>query len=170
MTVQSLHESIAAKTTKIISCECVICTISRGDQRSIFHLFQRDNSHYYGHITYHRTGNQVQLMKTFREVRIFSFALINLVRYSRLILTVPSPFQLVISGHRKEILSIISEILPGHDQELRYLTSLIVKRDSPETTKVTRDYAWSIADRTCFGMMPTSKYRNFSTGSASLCD
>ncbi|KAF8384315.1 spe-41 [Pristionchus pacificus] len=82
---------------------------------------ERDNSHYYGHITYHRTGNQVQLMKTFRE--------------------------LVISGHRKEILSIISEILPGHDQELRYLTSLIVKRDSPETTKEALLSAISLGSR-----------------------
>ncbi|GMR58317.1 hypothetical protein PMAYCL1PPCAC_28512, partial [Pristionchus mayeri] len=70
---------------------------------------ERDKAHYFGHISYKRSGSHVVAMKKFRD--------------------------LVISGNKKEILSIISEILPAHDQELRYLSSLLVKRESPETTK-----------------------------------
>ncbi|GMS79597.1 hypothetical protein PENTCL1PPCAC_1772, partial [Pristionchus entomophagus] len=70
---------------------------------------ERDKANYFGHIVYKCTGTQVQAMKKFRE--------------------------LVLSGSKREILAIVAEILPAHDQEIRYLVSLLVKRDNPETTK-----------------------------------
>ncbi|GMT10202.1 hypothetical protein PFISCL1PPCAC_1499, partial [Pristionchus fissidentatus] len=70
---------------------------------------ERDKANYFGHITYRHTGSQVMAMRQFRD--------------------------LVLSGKKNQIVKIISEILPSHDQELRYLTSLLLKRDNPEPTK-----------------------------------